>query len=58
MLYEKISDFIPNKVIKKKQYIDKLDEILSAEVEDNMENYCMLSITQIIVLLLNALAIL
>ena len=33
---KKISDFIPNKVIKKKQYIDELDEILSTSVEDNM----------------------
>jgi len=33
---KKISDFIPNKVIEKKQHIDKLDDILSAGVEDNL----------------------
>ena len=34
---KKISDFIPNKVLKKKEIIDELDEILANASEDNMK---------------------
>tara|TARA_B100000941_G_scaffold289605_1_gene269345 strand:- start:590 stop:886 length:297 start_codon:yes stop_codon:yes gene_type:complete len=34
---KKISDFIPNKILKKKELIDELDEILVNVSDDNMK---------------------
>ena len=34
---KKISDFIPNKILKKKEIIDELDEILLNVSDDNMK---------------------
>ena len=34
---KKISNFIPNKILKKKEIIDELDEILANASEDNMK---------------------
>ena len=34
---KKISNFIPNKILKKKEIIDELDEILANVSEDNMK---------------------
>ena len=34
---KKISDFIPNKILKKKEIIDELDEILVNVSDDNMK---------------------
>ncbi len=48
---KKISNFIPNKILKKKEIIDELDEILANASEDNMKrkihviNYSDTSIT-------------
>ena len=48
---KKISDFIPNKILKKKEIIDELDEILVNVSDDNMKykihviNYSETSIT-------------
>ena len=48
---KKISNFIPNKILKKKEIIDELDEILVNASEDNMKykihviNYSETSIT-------------
>ena len=48
---KKISDFIPNKILKKKEIIDELDEILLNVSDDNMKykihviNYSETSIT-------------
>ena len=35
---KKISDFIPNKILKKKAIIDELDEILVTVSDDNMKD--------------------
>ena len=35
---KKISNFIPNKILKKKEIIDELDEILVKAVDDTMKN--------------------
>jgi len=35
---KKISNFIPNKILKKKEIIDELDEILVKAVDDQMKN--------------------
>ena len=35
---KKISDFIPNKIIKKKEIIDELDKILDRISDDNMKD--------------------
>ena len=35
---KKISNFIPNKILKKKEIIDELDEILGKAVDDHMKN--------------------
>ena len=35
---KKISDFIPNKILKKKEIIDELDEILVNLSDDNMKH--------------------
>ena len=35
---KKISDFIPNKIIKKKEIIDELDKILGRISDDNMKD--------------------
>ena len=35
---KKISNFIPNKILKKKEIIDELDEILMKAVDDQMKN--------------------
>ena len=35
---KKISDFIPNKILKKKEIIDELDEILVKSVDDQMKD--------------------
>ena len=34
---KKISDFIPNKILKKKELIDELDEVLVNVSDDNMK---------------------
>ena len=34
---KKISNFIPNKILKKKEIIDELDEILANASEDHMK---------------------
>ena len=35
---KKISNFIPNKILKKKEIIDELDEILVKSVDDQMKD--------------------
>ena len=35
---KKISDFIPNKILKKKEIIDELDKILGRISDDNMKD--------------------
>ena len=35
---KKISNFIPNKILKKKEIIDELDEILVKVADDNMKH--------------------
>ena len=35
---KKISDFIPNKILKKKEIIDELDQILVTVSDDNMKD--------------------
>ena len=35
---KKISNFIPNKILKKKEIIDELDEILVKAADDHMKN--------------------
>ena len=35
---KKISNFIPNKILKKKEIIDELDEILLKSADDHMKN--------------------
>ena len=35
---KKISDFIPNKILKKKEIIDELDEILVKTADDHMKH--------------------
>jgi len=35
---KKISNFIPNKIVKKKEIIDELDEILVKAADDHMKN--------------------
>ena len=35
---KKISNFIPNKILKKKEIIDELDEILIKVADDNMKH--------------------
>ena len=35
---KKISNFIPNKIVKKKEIIDELDEILVKSVDDQMKD--------------------
>ena len=35
---KKISDFIPNKILKKKEIIDELDQILAQSADDHMKH--------------------